>query len=72
MHFLNRKPGERLVIQTPEGRITIDLLPDQVIAIEAPPGVEVVDEAGGAPEAAPLRAGSAANWLPSRPPRLEY
>jgi hypothetical protein len=72
MHFLNRKPGERLVIQTPEGRITIDLLPDQILAIEAPPGIEVVEDGPDAPKAAAVRPGAGASWLPSRPPRLEY
>jgi hypothetical protein len=72
MLFLNRRPGERLVIQTPEGRITIDLLPDQILAVEAPPGVEVLEEAPDATEATPVRAGGGASWLPSRPPRLEF
>ena len=68
MLILNRKPGERVILQTASGRVVISLLGGQQVGIELPPGVEVVD--GGSNEKADARGGRSDNWLPSRPSRV--
>jgi hypothetical protein len=57
MLFLKRKPGESLVIQTPNGPIIIRL-DEEEIGIEVPPGIEVMPDGRGA-----------GSWLPARPRR---
>ena len=60
MVVLKRKPGESLVIDTPNGEIVIQVLPGDELGVEVPPGVKV------AAASATARPG---DWLPARPRR---
>jgi hypothetical protein len=68
MLFLNRKPGERLILETPAGRIVINLLGNQQVGVELPPGVEVLNE--GPDEGQPARGRRPNSWLPARPSKV--
>ena len=57
MVFVTRKPGEVLVLDTPSGKLVIQVLGDNQLGIDAPKGVRV----SGAAIA------SDTNWLPARP-----
>ena len=60
MVVLKPRPGESLVIDTPNGEIVIQILPGGELGVEVPPGISV------APASAKARRG---DWLPARPKR---
>ena len=57
MLFFKRKPGESLVIETPNGDIVIQVLAGDELGIEVPYGARV----------SPTTETKPGNWLPSRP-----
>jgi len=58
MVFVTRKPGETLVLDTPSGKLVIQLLADNQLGIDAPAGFRV---------AGPSRPETPDGWLPPRP-----
>ena len=58
MVFVNRKPGETLILDTPNGKLIIQILEGNQLGIDAPAGVQV----SGANNLSP-----GTNWLPARP-----
>jgi hypothetical protein len=57
MVFVTRKPGESLILETPGGKVVVQVLSDNQLGIDAPPDIRIV----GPTKAEPL------NWLPARP-----
>ena len=58
MVFVTRKQGEVLVLDTPSGKVVIQVLGDSQFGIDAPVGVHV---AGAA------QSDKSGSWLPARP-----
>jgi sRNA-binding carbon storage regulator CsrA len=58
MVYVTRKPGETLILDTPSGKLVIQVLGDNQLAIEAPAGVQV---------AGVTKAEQSVSWLPARP-----
>ena len=58
MIFFKRKPGESLVLNTPNGEIVIRVLDGDELGIDAPAGTRVSRAS---------RADTSGSWLPSRP-----
>jgi hypothetical protein len=58
MVFVTRKPGETLVLDTPSGRVMIQVLGDNQLGIDAPAGVHI---------AGVTKAEQPGSWLPARP-----
>ena len=57
MVYVTRKPGETLVLETPGGKVVVQVLANNQLAIEAPAGVRV----------AGTTSADHTNWLPARP-----
>jgi len=57
MVFVTRKPGESLVLETPGGKVVVQVLSDNQLGIEAPASVRIVGPTRQEP----------VNWLPARP-----
>jgi hypothetical protein len=56
MVFVTRKPGETLVLETPSGKVVVQVLAGNQLGIEAPAGVRVAGTTS-----------ADVSWLPPRP-----